>query len=84
MTGSDWATFAHSPKLTTSEISNISQEIAQHLEHQGGKKAKKPATPKPRGFAAKTKEELLKLARERKIKVSSSWTKDKIIQALRK
>ena len=78
MPASDWASQAHSISYTPQEAITISENIASRLEHQGGKKTK------PRGFAAKTKEELIKLAKNRKIKVAASWTKEKIVAALRK
>ena len=76
---SDWISQAHSSRYTAAEVIALSKDIANRLEHQGGKKTKKPL-----GFAAKTKDELIKLAKARKIKVAASWTKDKIVEALRK
>ncbi len=58
-------------KYSPSDLKIISQNIAQRLEQQGG-------------FAVMKKDELMKLAKQQNVKVSSSWTKTKIIDALKR
>ena len=84
MSSSDWSSVSQSQNKTVDEVNSFSKDIANRLEYQGGKQTKPKAAPKPRGFQAKTKQELLELAKQRKIKVSSNFTKEKIIEALRK
>lgn len=95
MTESEWSVSTRSQYYTADEVNSFSKDVAYRLEHQGGKEIKSQTKkeskapkekkePKPRGFQAKTKVQLLELAKERKIKVSSNFTKDKIIEALRK